>query len=171
MFVVVEGIEGSGKSTLVAGLAARLQLDGYDVVVTREPGGTAVGNAVREIFLSRSFTIEPLTEALLVNSARAQHVAEVIRPALAARRVVVCDRFTDSTLAYQGYGRECDLELLRLLCNAATGAVEPDLVLLVDLPVKLARARLRGRAETLDRIESERDAFHERVRQGYLELA
>ena len=171
MFVVVEGIEGSGKSTLVAGLGARLREENKNVVVTREPGGTRIGDAVRKIFLDRSLTIEPLTEAFLVNAARAQHVDEVLRPALAADGIVVCDRFTDSTLAYQGYGRGMDLELLRALCDFAAGGVEPDVVLLVDLPVAAARARLRDRPDVPDRIENEDDAFHERVRRGFLELA
>ncbi len=171
MFVVVEGIEGSGKSTLVAGLAARLQADGKRVAITREPGGTPLGDAVRNVFLDRRLTIEPLAEAFLVNAARAQHVEEVIRPALSSDAIVLCDRFTDSTLAYQGYGRGMDLELLRALSDFAAGGVEPDAVLLVDLPVAAARARLRERSGAPDRIEIEDDAFHERVRQGFLELA
>jgi dTMP kinase len=171
MFVVVEGIEGSGKSTLVAGLAARLRAERKDVVATREPGGTTLGDAVRAIFLDRGQTIEPLSEAFLVNAARAQHVERVIRPTLASGGVVVCDRFTDSTLAYQGYGRGMDLAVLRALCDFATGGVEPDVVLLVDLPVETARARLGDRAGAPDRIEGEDDGFHERVRRGFLELA
>jgi dTMP kinase len=102
MFVVIEGIEGSGKSTLLLGLEERLRSDGLDPLVTREPGGTATGEAIREIFLNRSVAIAPLTEAFLVNAARAQHVTDVIRPALGAGRIVLCDRFTDSTLAYYG---------------------------------------------------------------------
>lgn len=171
MFVVVEGIEGSGKSTLVATLAQTLRADGRDVVVTREPGGTPLGNAIREIFLDRGVTIVPLAEAMLVNAARAQHVAEVIRPALDAGKIVICDRFTDSTLAYQGYGRGVDLDALRKLCDAATGGLEPDLVLVLDVPVSVARERLGARARAADRIESESDQFHERVRDGFLEAA
>jgi dTMP kinase len=171
MFVVVEGIEGSGKSTLVSGLAARLQGKHERIVVTREPGGTKLGDAVRAIFLDRTLSIEPLAEAFLVNAARAQHVEQVIRPALASGGVVLCDRFTDSTLAYQGYGRGMELELLRTLCDFATGGIEPDVVLLVDLPVSAARARLGDRAGAPDRIENEDDGFHERVRDGFLQLA
>ncbi|MGC1381968.1 MAG: dTMP kinase [Candidatus Baltobacteraceae bacterium] len=170
MFVTIEGIEGSGKSTLLEGLAQRLRAGGRDVVVTREPGGTPFGDAVRAIFLDRSRSIDPLAEAFLVNAARAQHVAEVILPALQLERTVLCDRFTDSTIAYQGYGRGLALDLLRPLCETATGGIQPDLVLLLDVPVAVARGRLRERSES-DRIESEGDAFHERVRAGFLELA
>jgi dTMP kinase len=171
MFVVVEGIEGSGKSTLVAGLAEWLRSEGHDPLVTYEPGGTPAGSAIREIFLNRWIAIAPLTESFLVNAARVQHVVDEIRPALEAGRVVICDRFTDSTLAYQGYGRGLDLSSLRAICEIATGGLEPDLVLIVDLPVETARARMRARANDADRIEAEPDAFHERVRQGFLQLA
>jgi dTMP kinase len=171
MFIVVEGIEGSGKSTLVAGLADALRAEGSDVVVTREPGGTEIGNALRELFLSPALTMTPLTESLLVNAARAQHVVEVIRPALDAERIVLCDRFVDSTLAYQGYGRGLDLKKLCALCEVATNGTEPDLVLLVDVPVSVARSRLKERMQTFDRIEREDDGFHKRVRRGFLELA
>jgi dTMP kinase len=171
MFVVIEGIEGSGKSTLISSLSEQLRADGHDVLVTREPGGTPAGDAMREIFLKRSIAIAPLTEALLVNAARAQHVADVIRPALAAGRVVICDRFTDSTLAYQGYGRGLDIEALRAVCAIATGGLEPDLVLALDVPVSVARARLRERSVAMDRIENEDAAFHERVREGFRALA
>jgi dTMP kinase len=171
VFIVVEGIEGSGKSTLVAGLADRLGSEGRDVLVTREPGGTPVGDAVREIFLNRSIPIAPMTEALLVNAARAEHVEEVIRPALGAGRIVLCDRFVDSTLAYQGYGRGLDLELVRAICAIATAGLAPALVLLLDLAVGVARDRLRGRPAAVDRIESEDDGFHERVRHGFIALA
>lgn len=171
MFVTIEGIEASGKSTLAESLAGRLQADGRDVFVTREPGGTPVGDAVRVIFLDRSIRIEPLAEALLINAARVQHVARGIRPALDAGRAVVCDRFIDSTLAYQGYGRGLDLGELRELCEKAAGGLVPDLTLLVDVPVDVSRERRRERGGALDRLESEADAFYERVRDGYLELA
>lgn len=171
MFIVIEGIEGSGKSTLLGGLAERLRAEGHDVVVTREPGGTALGDAVREIFLNRLISISPLTESLLVNAARAQHASEVIRPALAAGKVVLCDRFIDSTLAYQGYGRGLDVGSLQRICAIAAGGLEPSFVLLLDVPVGVTRARLKERAAVSDRIEAEDDGFHERVRQGFLELA
>ncbi|MFY9720550.1 MAG: dTMP kinase [Candidatus Cybelea sp.] len=171
MFVTIEGIEGSGKSTLLEALAKRLRKEGRDVVATREPGGTPAGDAIRAIFLDRNLTVAPLTEAFLVNAARAQHVADVIRPALAAGRTVLCDRFTDSTLAYQGYGRGLDLTMLGALCDAAAENLNPNLTLLVDLPVPLARSRLQARSGNLDRIESQDDAFHQRVRMGFLALA
>jgi dTMP kinase len=171
VFVTIEGIEGSGKSTLLEGLAERLRKEGRDVVKTREPGGTPVGDAIRAIFLDRKLAVEPLAEAFLVNAARAQHVADVIRPALAAGKTVLCDRFTDSTLAYQGYGGGLDLTMLRVLCDTAAENLKPNLTLLVDVPVPLARSRLQVRSGNLDRIESQDDAFHQRVRMGFLALA
>ena len=170
MFVTVEGIEGSGKSTLLAGLFERLRAR-RPVVVTREPGGTPVGDKIRSIFLDRSIAIDALTEALLVNAARSAHVAEVIRPAMAEGKLVLCDRFVDSTLAYQGYGRGLDLVMLREICRIATGGLEPRLTLLLDVSLEESRRRTRARHLELDRMESEDDRFHERVRAGFLELA
>ncbi len=170
-FVVVEGIECSGKSTLLRSLAERLRSEGGDVLVTREPGGTPLGEAVRAIALDRSIVAGAMAEALLMNAARAQHVAAAIRPALEAGRTVLCDRYVDSTLAYQGYGRGLDVNVLRALCDAATGALAPDVTLLVDVPVSVSRERMRLRGIAADRMEVEDDAFHERVRHGYLALA
>ena len=170
-FVVVEGIECSGKSTLLASLAERMRAEGCDVLVTREPGGTPLGDAVRAIALDRTIAAGPVAEALLMNAARAQHVAAAIRPALEAGRTVLCDRYVDSTLAYQGYGRGLDLNVLRALCDAATGGLTPDVTLIVDVPVNVSRERMRKRGVAADRMEAEDDAFHERVRQGYLALA
>jgi dTMP kinase len=171
MFLTVEGIEGSGKSTLLSGLSDRLRSAGREIFVTREPGGTPVGDAIRALFLDRSVSIAPLTEALLVNAARAQHVADRIRPELAAGRIVLCDRFVDSTLAYQGYGRGLDLQVLRRLCDAATGGLQPDLTLVLDLSVETSRERMGSRGRPVDRLEAEDDGFHERIRRGFLELA
>lgn len=169
MFVTIEGIEGSGKSTLLAGLSERLRA--REPVVTREPGGTPLGDKIRSLFLDRSIAIDALTEAMLVNAARSAHVVDVIRPALAAGKLVLCDRFVDSTMAYQGYGRGLDLEMLRRLCAIATGGLEPDVTLVLDVPVTVSRRRTRARHPDLDRMESEDDGFHERVRNGFLELA
>jgi len=171
LFVVVEGIECSGKSTLLAALAERLRSEDRDVLVTREPGGTPLGEAVRAIALDRSIAVTPMAEALLMNAARTQHVAAAIRPALETGRTVLCDRYVDSTLAYQGYGRGLDLGVLRALCDAATGGLMPDVTLVVDVPVGVSRERLRLRGVVADRMESEDDGFHERVRQGYLALS
>ena len=169
-FIVLEGIECSGKSTLLAALAERLRGE-CDVVTTREPGGTSLGDAIRGIVLDGSIDVDALSEALLMNAARAQHVRDTIRPALRAGRTVLCDRYVESTLAYQGYGRGLDLGMLRNLCDAATGGLNPDLTLIVDVPVSVSRERMRARGSNADRLEREDDAFHERVRGGYVELA
>lgn len=173
MFITLEGIEGSGKSTLLAGLVERLRAAGSDPVATYEPGGTPVGDAVREILLDRTFAGEemtPLTEALLMNASRAELVARVIRPALDAGRVVICDRYSDSTLAYQGYGRGLDLPMLRLLCLAATAGLEPQLTLLLDVSPEVSLARI-GERGNLNRIDRAGERFAQRARQGFLEMA
>jgi dTMP kinase len=163
-FVVFEGGDACGKSTQAARLAAR-----RDAVLTREPGGTPLGERVRELFLDpASGPVEPRTEALLVAAARAQHVAEVIAPALDTGRDVVCDRFTGSSLAYQGFGRGLDVDALRGLSRFAAAGLEPDVYVLLEVPAALARQRLGG---DRDRMEAAGDDFHERVRAGYAELA
>ena len=171
MFITVEGIEGCGKSTLLAGLSERLRDRGGEIIVTREPGGTDVGDAVREIFLRTRLKPAALTEAYLINAARAQHVAELIIPALARGATVLCDRFVDSTLAYQGYGRGIDLDLLRSLCETASDGLIPDRTIVLDVPVSISRERVRARHPEPDRMESEDEAFHIRVRDGFLDLA
>lgn len=170
-FVVVEGIECSGKSTLLAALAEQLRARNHDVVTTREPGGTPLGDAIRAVVLDPAIEVDALSEALLMNAARAQHVRDTIRPALHAGRTVLCDRYVDSTLAYQGYGRGLDLQRLRGLCDVATGGLQADLTIVVDVPLRLSRERIRSRGLDADRLEGEGDAFHERVRNGYLQLA
>jgi len=174
-FVTVEGIEGSGKSTLVAGLGAWLEARGDAVVVTREPGGTPLGSRLRAVFVEPGLSISPLAEALIVNASRAQHVAEVIEPALRDGRVVLCDRFADATLAYQGFGRGLELDVLRSIAAVATGGRMPDVTFLVDVSVEVSAARVRSRTaaggRSADRLERESAAFHERVRDGYLALA
>jgi len=148
---------------------------GIDPLTTREPGGTALGNRLRTVFVDPESQIDPVAEAFIVNASRAQHVAEVIEPALRAGRVVLCDRFASATLAYQGYGRGVDLGVLRDLARIATRGREPDLTLLVDVSVELSRERVSSRTqaggEAADRLEREGFAFHERVREGYLTLA
>lgn len=178
MFISFEGIEGSGKSTAQRLLAEHLQGLGYDPLLTREPGGCALGRSLRPILLdARTRGLSSRAELYLFLADRAQHVAEVIRPALEAGQAVLCDRYTDSTLAYQGYGRGLDPEHLRRINDMATGGLMPDLTLLLDLPVHcgLERAGLRNREEgtvlSEGRFDAESLEFHERVRQGYRSLA
>lgn len=171
LFITLEGPEGAGKSTNRDYLAERLESAGCEVLLTREPGGTPLAERIRELLLEPS--AEPMaadTELLLVFAARAQHLAQVIRPALAAGKVVLCDRFTDATYAYQGGGRGLSLERIALLENFVQGSLRPDLTLVFDLPVEvgLARAAARGR---LDRFEQEAQGFFEAVRQTYLARA
>ncbi|GAC1299499.1 MAG: dTMP kinase [Vulcanimicrobiaceae bacterium] len=145
------------------------------MVATREPGGTPLGDALRGVFVTPGVAIAPMAEAFVVNASRAQHVADVVEPALRAGSVVLCDRFGDATLAYQGYGRGLDLATLRALVGYATGGRVPDLTLLVDIDVTLSQLRVAARArasgDAIDRLEREGIAFHERVRAGYLDLA
>jgi dTMP kinase len=146
-----------------------------DYIATREPGGTPLGDRLRSLFVEPGLNFNAVSEAFVVNASRAQLVADVIEPALAAGKLVLCDRFTDATLAYQGYGRGVDLDALRALVTIATAGREPDLTLLVDVPVAVSRERVRARAvalgEPIDRLEREDADFHERVRDGYLQLA
>ena len=169
--ITLEGGEGAGKSTLLAGLFAHLQKRGIDVLQTREPGGTALGEAVRALVLDPSLRrIAPQTEALLMFAARAQLVREALRPALAAGQWVLCDRYADASYAYQGGGRGLDAGLIAQLEAIATEGLKPDLTLLLDLPVAHGRERTQVRGDA-DRIEREDDGFFERVRQAYLARA
>lgn len=172
LLITFEGIEGSGKSTHLRLLGRALRDAGRDVVETREPGGTALGQALRDVLLAPSSTPpEPLAELLLYCADRAQHAAEVIRPALAAGRIVLCDRFSDSTIAYQGYGRGLDLDTVRALDARARGGLEPDLTFLLDCSPAAGLARVHKRSGTGDRFEQEALAFHEAVRRGFHALA
>jgi dTMP kinase len=171
LFVTFEGGEGSGKSTQLTRLAERLRAGGWDPLVTREPGGSPLAERIRELLLDTSLAPGAVTEALLMVAARSDLVAAVIRPALAAGRVVLCDRYADSTLAYQGGGRGLDaLELARWNA-AATGGLVPDVTLLFDVPPGLGLARRAGAAGAPNRLDLESEAFHARVRARYLELA
>jgi dTMP kinase len=167
LFITLEGIDGGGKSTQASLLAEWLRAEGRCVVLTRQPGGTPVGERLRELVLSPANHIVPEAELFLYLADRAVHVAEVIRPALARGCVVVSERYTDSTLAYQGYGRGLDVNLLRRLNEMATGGLAPDLTLVLDVPPE--RARLD--ASRLDRLESEGQAFAARVAAGFRALA
>ena len=170
-FISFEGIEGSGKSTLMAAVERALRAEGRDVLVTREPGGTPAGDRVRSIFLDPELSLRPVSEVLLVNASRAELVASVILPALERDAVVLCDRYVHSTLAYQSYGRGLPLDLVRSLCDAATGGLMPDLTLLTDVSHETSRERLANRGAIHDRVEREPVAFHNRVREGFLDLA
>lgn len=176
-FITFEGIEGCGKSTQVRRAAERLTTAGYEVVVTREPGGCPIADAIRAILLdARNSAMVPMAELLLYAAARAQHVSEVIEPALNAGKIVLCDRFTDSTLSYQGFGRQLDRELIFHLNSLAAGDIRPNLTVLLDCPVEtgLARAMARINASSTareERFEQESLHFHQRIRDGFLFLA
>lgn len=172
-FITIEGPEGSGKTTQAEALVDHLRAAGRDVLLTREPGGTWLGERIREVLLARTGSTAPtdsLTDALLFSAARRQLVTEVIGPQLAAGRTVICARFADSTLAYQGFGAGVDLDRLRQLETAATGGLRPDLTILLDVPVETGLARKAPGDVT--RFEAEFDLdFHRRVRGGFLALA
>ncbi len=169
LFIVFEGIEGSGKSTQIQKVAAALREAGIDPLVTREPGGTAAGEAIRAVALDRDLHLEPVAELLLMEAARAAFVAEVIRPALAAGRVVLSDRYDLSTFAYQGGGRGISQDKIKPVNELATGGLVPDLYLLLEIDVQEGLGRLeQGEA---DRIERENAGFHRRVAATYRRLA
>jgi dTMP kinase len=173
MFITLEGPDGSGKSSQIPILADWLRSQGYQVLTTREPGGTPIGNQIREVLLSKleNTAMHPRTEILLFLSSRAQLVEEVIRPLLDKGVVILCDRYADSTLAYQGYGHGVDLATLRNLLDFATGSLYPDLTLLLDLDVKMGLQRRKINGGEWNRLDAYTQAFHERVRLGYLEMA
>jgi len=169
-FITLEGIDGAGKSTHLSFIADLLTRRGVSVRVTREPGGTRLGEKLRELLLDPEQTVHPDTETLLLFAARQEHLHSVIRPALAAGQCVVCDRFTDATFAYQGWGRGIDLTKLETLESWVQGQLQPDLTLYFDVPTEVARERIEA-TRTRDRFEQEQQAFFERVRNGYLDRA
>ena len=172
VLITFEGIEGSGKSTHARLLVEHLRSLGWDPLATREPGGTPLGEPIRRLLLDvASAPIAPVAELLLYCADRAQHVAHVIAPALMAGRPVVCDRFSDSTIAYQGHGRGLDLALVQTIERHARGDLTPVLTFVFDCPASEGLARVRRRSAATDRMEGAPLAFHERVRQGFLALA
>lgn len=175
LFITFEGPEGAGKTTVIRAVAEHLRQRGYNVVLTREPGGTPIGDQIRTVLLSPdNHAMHPETELLLFSAARAQHVRERILPALEEGAIVLCDRFADSTLAYQGYGRGLDLHALHTITQFATGGLTPDLTILLDIDPAQGLARRRAasaQGAEWNRIDNDELALHQRVREGYLRLA
>lgn len=168
LFLTFEGIEGSGKSTQIELTRDYVEGLGHLCLVTKEPGGSPLGEVIRGLLLERvEVRIDPLAELYLIEADRAQHVAEIIRPALERGEVVICDRFTDATIAYQGYGRGLDIGLIMEMNRVATGGLVPDCTILLDCPIEVGMARVRGE----DRFERQGMGFHQKVRDGYLEIA
>ena len=173
MFITLEGTEGSGKTSQLAPLAETLGQAGYPIFVTREPGGTPIGDQVRAILSDLKNTdMQPRTEFLLFQASRAQLVEQVIRPRLAKGELVLCDRYADSTVAYQGYGyQQLDLQQVRAIVHFATGGLKPDLTILLDVDVELGLRRKRHGGGEWNRLDDYEVAFYQRVRQAYLEMA
>jgi dTMP kinase len=172
LFITFEGVEGSGKTTQVNMLHAHLLRKKVDVVATHEPGGTRIGEEIRRVLLDPSFKeMHPLTETILYAADRAQHFFEVIKPALDAGKVVVCDRFIDSTLAYQGVARRVGMEGVQNLNEWITDDLYPDFTFLLEIPYRVGLKRLEERKRGLDRMEGEAQSFHEQVQEAYITLA
>ncbi len=173
MFIVFEGIDGAGKSKQIQYSQEYLSQKGYQVILTREPGGTKIGAQIRKLLLDPENTaIDSQTELLLYAADRAQHIKEIIIPALERNAAVLCDRFTLSTIAYQGYGRRLDMAAITALNSLATGGLKPDLTLILDIEPDQARKRIeQNRQEKPDRLEQEKEQFFKLVRQGYLDAA
>jgi len=170
IFLTIEGGEGSGKSTQIQLMASRLRHHGYQVVVTREPGGSPKADFIRELLLHKKMTgIEPLAELFLYEASRTQHIVDVVKPALALGRIVISDRFADSSLVYQGAARKLHSRIVENLNTLATGGLKPQLTFVFDLNPKIGLARIGSRG-VLDRFERERLSFHQKVRKGYLQL-
>ena len=178
MFITLEGIEGSGKTTQAKHIVKFLQSRGHDCVITREPGGTKIGQKIRAILLDpESKDIDPLTELLLYTADRAQHIKEFVNPNLSAGKTVLCDRYFDATVVYQGFARELDIGLINRLHKLIFDDLKPDITILLDLPPEMGLSRAwkqiesGARIEVETRFEEETLSFHEKVRSGYLELA
>ena len=168
LLVTFEGIEGSGKSTQIELTRGYAEEEGYPCLVTKEPGGTPLGEEIRNFLLDRGdLSIDPLAELFLIEADRAQHVAEVIRPALGKGQMILCDRYTDATIAYQGYGRGVNIDFVEELNRWATAGLVPHQTIVLDCPVDVGMARAEGK----DRFEREGHEFHRRVREGYLRIA
>lgn len=171
IFISFEGIEGTGKTTQARLLSERLIKEGYEVILTQEPGGTVIGNKIRKILLHVDHKeMSYMTELFLYNAARAQHLSEKILPALNDGKVVITDRFTDSTVAYQGYGRGIDIQVIMSINDIATEGIKPHLTILFDLDVETGLKRNKG-TKKVDRLELEDIEFHKKVREGYLKIA
>jgi dTMP kinase len=171
VFVSFEGIEGSGKTTQAKLLAQQLRDLGYEVLLSREPGGTLLGEQLRNLLQGMPLEITPLAELLLYAADRAQHVREVIAPALAVGKVVICDRYSDATIAYQGYGRGLKIDMIQKINGWVTKDITPQITFLLDVTPEVGLERVLNSKGTLDRLEKEDKAFHQRTREGYLKLA
>ena len=169
LFITLEGPEGAGKTTQLKLLSKFLDEQGYQHVITRDPGGTALGKPIRRVLLNSETAIDPVAELLLYEADRAQNVSEIILPNLKLGKIVFCDRYTDSTIAYQGYGRGLDLKLIDMVNEIASQGLKPDFTILFDIESKAGLARLHPSGH--DRLEREAIEFHQKVRQGYLDLA
>lgn len=172
MFITFEGPEGSGKTSQIVLLAEYLRQLGYEVVTTREPGGTSIGDQIRSVLHDvNNGEMKSVTELLLYSASRAQLVRELIQPALANGKIILCDRYSDSTIAYQGYGRGLDLQELEMLTEFATGGLKPHLTLLLDIEVERGLARRQVGGDEMNRLDLEALSFHQKVRKGYHVLA
>ncbi len=172
LFITLEGPDGSGKTTQSLLLARYLKRQGHKVVRTREPGGTSIAESLRRIILNPRNRISKITEVLLYEAGRAQHTSELILPALRKGKIVVCERYTDATLAYQGYGRKLDIRMVKELNRIASSGLKPDLTIFLDIDVREGLKRVKKiSGRRMDRMERESIKFHERVRKGYLEIA
>lgn len=171
VFITFEGGEGAGKTTLIAKLEKELLRRGETPLLTREPGGTFLGEEIRQMVLGQNNQITPYAELLLFLAARAQHVEQVIKPALSQGKIVLCDRFNDSTIAYQGFARGLGVETVEHLCKLACQGCIPDLTFYLDIDPAVGMERARKQQRVMDRMENEKKAFHDKVRQGFLNIA